>query len=236
MSQFRVVTDSMGDVRVPADAKFSAQTQRALDNFQISSLILPDSFIDAVRDELPELPDAKKARFVSEFGLSAEDAGQLTGSREMADYFEAVVAAGVDAKMAANWCNGELSAWLNKEEKGVADSPVSAAMLAGLCQRIADNTVSNKIAKEVFEAMWNGEGDADSIIESKGLKQVTDTGAIEKLVDDVIANSPDQVAQYQAAPDDKKGKLIGYFVGQVMKQSQGKANPKQVNELLRKKL
>lgn len=195
-------------------------------------IVIDDSFIDAVRDELPELPDAKKARFVSEFGLSAEDAGQLTGSREMADYFEAVVAAGVDAKMAANWCNGELSAWLNKEEKGVADSPVSAAMLAGLCQRIADNTVSNKIAKEVFEAMWNGEGDADAVIDAKGLKQITDTGAIESMIDEILANNQGQVEQYRAG----KEKVFGFFVGQVMKATQGKANPAQVNQILKQKL
>jgi len=195
-------------------------------------VVIDDSFIDAVRDELPELPDAKKARFVCEFGLSAEDAGQLTASREMADYFEAVVAAGVDAKMAANWCNGELSAWLNKEEKGVADSPVSAAMLAGLCQRIADNTVSNKIAKEVFEAMWNGEGDADAVIDAKGLKQITDTGAIESMIDEILASNPGQVEQYRAG----KEKVFGFFVGQVMKATQGKANPAQVNQILKQKL
>ena len=125
---------------------------------------------------------------------------------------------------------------LNKESKDITESPVSAEMLGGMIKRIKDDTISGKIAKQVFEAMWNGEGDADSIIESKGLKQVTDTGAIEKLVDDVITNSPDQVAQYQAAPEEKQGKLIGYFVGQIMKQSQGKANPKQVNELLKEKL
>ena len=125
---------------------------------------------------------------------------------------------------------------LNKDNKEITECPVSAEMLGGMIKRIKDDTISGKIAKQVFEAMWNGEGDADTIIEKKGLKQVTDSGAIEKLVDDVIANSPAQVAQYQAAPPDKQGKLIGYFVGQIMKQSQGKANPKQVNELLKEKL
>lgn len=195
-------------------------------------IVIDDSFIEQVRGELPELPDAKKARFVSEFGLSAEDAGQLTSSREMADYFEAVVAAGVDAKVASNWCNGELSAWLNKEEKDVTDSPVSADMLAGLCKRIADNTVSNKIAKEVFEGMWNGEGDADAVIEAKGLKQITDTGAIEAMIDEIIANNQGQVEQYRAG----KEKVFGFFVGQVMKVTQGKANPAQVNQILKQKL
>lgn len=193
---------------------------------------IDDSFIEAVRETLPELPDAKKARFVAALGLSAEDALQLTASREMADYFEAVMAEGVEAKMAANWCNGELSAWLNKEEKGVSDSPVSAAMLAGLCKRIADNTVSNKIAKEVFEGMWNGEGDADAVIDAKGLKQITDSGAIEAMIDEIIANNQGQVEQYRAG----KEKVFGFFVGQVMKATQGKANPAQVNQILKQKL
>jgi aspartyl-tRNA(Asn)/glutamyl-tRNA(Gln) amidotransferase subunit B len=195
------------------------------------------SFIEEIRTQLPELPDAKKQRFIDEFKLSEYDSGVLTAQKEMSDYFETCVkAADGEAKLSSNWITGELAAALNKENKDITESPVTAEMLGGMVKRIKDDTISGKIAKQVFEAMWNGEGDADSIIEGKGLKQVTDTGAIEKLVDDVIANSPDQVAQYQAAPDDKKGKLIGYFVGQIMKQSQGKANPKQVNELLKEKL
>ncbi len=193
--------------------------------------------IEKIRRELPELPNAKKLRFIKEFSLSDYDSDVLTAQKEMADYFEACVStAGGEAKLSANWIAGELSAALNKENKDISESPVSAEMLGGMIKRIKDDTISGKIAKQVFEAMWNGEGDTDTIIESKGLKQVTDTGAIEKLVDDVIANNPAQVAQYQAAPEDKKGKLIGYFVGQIMKQSHGKANPKQVNELLREKL
>lgn len=198
---------------------------------------IEDSYIEQVRSQLPELPDAKKQRFINDFKLSEYDSGVLTAQKELSDYFEACVqAADGEAKLSSNWITGELAAALNKESIDITESPVSAEHLGGMIKRIKDDTISGKIAKQVFEAMWNGEGDADSIIESKGLKQVTDTGAIEKLVDDVIANSPDQVALYQAAPDDKKGKLIGYFVGQVMKKSQGKANPKQVNELLRKKL
>jgi aspartyl-tRNA(Asn)/glutamyl-tRNA(Gln) amidotransferase subunit B len=198
---------------------------------------IDNSFIEKIRGQLPELPDAKKQRFIDEFKLSEYDSGVLTAQKELSDYFETCVkAANGEAKLSSNWITGELAAALNKENKDITESPVSAEMLGGMVKRIKDDTISGKIAKQVFEAMWNGEGNADAIIESKGLKQVTDTGAIEKLVDDVIANSPDQVAQYQAAPDDKKGKLIGYFVGQVMKQSQGKANPKQVNELLSKKL
>ncbi len=195
------------------------------------------SYIEQVRATLPELPDAKKQRFIDEFKLSEYDSGVLTAQKELSDYFESCVqAADGEAKLSSNWITGELAASLNKENKDITESPVTAEMLGGMVMRIKDDTISGKIAKQVFEAMWNCEGDADSIIESKGLKQVTDTGAIEKLVDDVISNSPDQVGQYQAAPDDKKGKLIGYFVGQVMKQSQGKANPKQVNELLQEKL
>ena len=198
---------------------------------------IENSFIEEIRTQLPELPDAKKHRFINEFKLSEYDSTVLTAQKEMSDYFEACVkAADGEAKLSSNWITGELAAALNKEYKDIADCPVSAEMLGGMVKRIKDDTISGKIAKQVFEAMWNGEGDSDSIIESKGLKQVTDTGAIEKLVDDVIANSPSQVELYQAAPDDKKGKLIGYFVGQIMKQSQGKANPKQVNELLSKKL
>lgn len=198
---------------------------------------IENSFIEQVRGELPELPDAKKQRFIEDFKLSEYDSSVLTAQKELSDYFETCVkAADGEAKLSSNWITGELAAALNKESIDITDSPVSAEHLGCMIKRIKDDTISGKIAKQVFEAMWNGEGNADLIIESKGLKQVTDTGAIEKLVDDVIANSPDQVAQYQAAPDDKKGKLIGYFVGQVMKQSQGKANPKQVNELLKEKL
>ena len=193
--------------------------------------------IEKIRSELPELPNAKKQRFIDQFKLSDYDSGVLTAQKEMADYFETCVdTAEGESKLSANWIAGDLSASLNKENKDITESPVSAEMLGGMIKRIKDDTISGKIAKQVFEAMWNGEGDADAIIEDKGLKQVTDTGTIEKLVDDVIANSPDQVTQYQAAPEEKQGKLIGYFVGQIMKQSQGKANPKQVNELLKEKL
>jgi aspartyl-tRNA(Asn)/glutamyl-tRNA(Gln) amidotransferase subunit B len=155
----------------------------------------------------------------------------------MASYFEkAIQSANGEAKLCANWIMGELSASLNRENKDITESPVTPGMLGGLIKRIKDNTISNKIAKEVFEAMWDGEGDADAIIEKKGLKQVTDTGAIEKLVDEVIAESTAQVEQYLNSPQEKQGKLIGYFVGQIMKKSQGRANPQQVNEVLKRKL
>ena len=179
------------------------------------------------------MPDEKLERFVYEYGLTPYEAGVLTASRELADFFEATEkAAGGEAKLAANWVIGDWLGALNKAGLDVSESPVTPAMLGGMIQRISDNTISGKIAKTVFEAMWTGEGDADAIIESKGLKQVTDTGAIEKVIDEVIANSPQQLEQYRAGKD----KLFGFFVGQVMKATQGKANPQQVNDLLKKKL
>ena len=189
--------------------------------------------IEAVRANLPELPDEKQQRFINEYELSDYDADVLTSTRPMADYYEAVVkASGGEAKLCANWVTGDLAGTLNKESMDIKECPVSAEMLGGMIKRIADNTISGKIAKQVFEAMWQGEGDADSVIESKGLKQVTDTGAIEKLVDDIIANNPAQVEQYRSGKD----KVFGFFVGQVMKASQGKANPAQVNQILKDKL
>ena len=193
---------------------------------------IDEAHIETVRQTLPELPDAKQARFVSDYGLNDYDASFLTASRDMADYYEAVARESEEAKLAANWVMGELSSYLNKEDKDIKDSPVTATMLAGMIKRIKDNTISGKIAKEVFDAMWQGQGDADAVIESKGLKQITDTGAIETLVDEVIANNPQQVEQFKAGKD----KVLGFFVGQIMKATQGKANPAQVNALLIKKL
>jgi len=197
---------------------------------------LEEAFIEAVRADLPELPDHKRQRFSDEYGLTAYDASVLTASVALADYFEIAAKAAGDAKLAANWVMGELAAALNKEGKEIAESPVSAQMLGGMLRRIADKTISGKIAKQVFEAMWQGEGSADEIIEARGLKQITDSGAIEKVVDEVIAANPRQVENYRKAEEAKRGKMLGFFVGQVMKASQGKANPQQVNELLRKKL
>ena len=195
-------------------------------------VVIDDAFIEAVRQTLPELPDVKKARFQEQYGLSEYDAMVLSSDLATADYFEAVTEASGDAKLSANWVMGDLQAVLNTSELPIANSPVSARALAGLITRIKDDTISSKIAKTVFEAMVAGEGDADSIIESKGLKQVTDTGAIEKLVDDVIAGNPAQVQQFKEG----KEQVIGFFVGQVMKASQGKANPGQVNRMLKEKL
>ncbi|MEQ6340875.1 MAG: Asp-tRNA(Asn)/Glu-tRNA(Gln) amidotransferase subunit GatB [Gammaproteobacteria bacterium] len=196
-------------------------------------LDVDDAFIAEVRRTLPELPDEKRERFVYEYGLTPYDASVLTASRELADFFEAVEkASDGEAKQSANWVMGDLSASLNKANLEIANSPVTAQMLGGMIQRIADDTISGKIAKEVFEAMWNGEGDADAIIEKKGLKQVTDTGAIEQAIDAVIAGNPKQLEQYRSGQE----KLFGFFVGQVMKATQGKANPALLNDLLKKKL
>ena len=189
--------------------------------------------IERIRATLPELPQQKSKRYINELKLSDYNADLLSSSREIADYFEvALNAAPEQSSLLANWILGDLTGALNKSEMGFSDSPISPEQLAGLLMRIADNTISGKIAKEVFEAMWNGEGSADEIIDSKGLKQITDSGAIEKLIDDVIANNADQVEQFRAG----KEKVLGFFVGQIMQQSKGKANPGQVNQLLREKL
>ena len=190
-------------------------------------------YIESVREQLPELPDAKQQRFVDEYDLKKDDAAILTISRPVADYFEATVAA-TEAKpqLAANWIVGDLSGALNKDGFDIGESRISAEDLAGLLTRISDNTISGKIAKQVFEAMWGGEGTADQVIEAKGLKQITDSSAIEAVVDKVIEANPGQVAEYKAGKD----KLIGFFVGQVMKETKGQANPGQVNQILKAKL
>ncbi len=190
-------------------------------------------YIEAVRAELPELPDAKQHRFVDEYGVKNDDAAILTISRPVADYFEAAAkATQANAQTVANWVVGDLSGALNKDGLDIGESKVSAGELAGLLTRVHDHTISGKIAKQVFEAMWAGEGSADDVIEAKGLKQITDSSAIEAVVDKVIAANPGQVAEYKAG----KEKLIGFFVGQVMKETQGQANPGQVNQILKTKL
>lgn len=197
---------------------------------------LDEGLIEAVRADMPELPDAKRQRFAEQYGLSSYDAAVLTASKELADYFEQAASVAGDAKLAANWVMGELSGALNKAGIALEASPVSAADLGGMLLRIVDQTISGKIAKQVFEAMWAGEGSADQVIEARGLKQITDSGAIEAVVDEVLAANPEQVANYRNADEKKRPKMLGFFVGQVMKASKGKANPKQVNELLLKKL
>jgi aspartyl-tRNA(Asn)/glutamyl-tRNA(Gln) amidotransferase subunit B len=194
---------------------------------------ITDDDIDRIRRSLPELPEQKRSRYIDDLGLSDYNATLLTSGREIAEYFEQALLQGPDfANQLANWILGNLTAALFKSDLDIQDSPVSPEMLSGLLQRISDNTISGKIAKQVFEAMWLGEGSADDIIEARGLKQITDSGAIESLIDEVIAANPDQVAQFRAG----KEKVLGFFVGQIMKQSKGKANPGQVNQILRNKL
>ena len=213
--------------------KEEANDYRYFPDPDLLPLVISEEEIEAVRGTLPELPDQKRERFCSEYKLSDYDARVLTTSREMAAYFEAVVeASGGEPKVAANWVAGELSAALNQSGRDIGESKVSAAALAGLLKRIVDHTISGKIAKEVFAAMWDGEGDADDIIEQRGLRQITDSAAIEKIIDEVIAANPGQLEQFRGGKD----KLFGFFVGQVMKATQGKANPGQVNQLLKKKL
>lgn len=199
-------------------------------------IVIDDDYIGAVRDSLPEMPDARRARFVETYSLSEYDAGVLSNYKSLSDYFETVVEQSGDAKLSANWVMGELSKHLNQNDTDITASPVSAANLGGLLKRIKDNTISGNIAKKVFEIMWADGGTADEVIEAKGLKQVTDTGAIEKMVEEVIAANTAQVEQYKTAPVEKRGKMVGFFMGQVMKVSGGKANPGQVQGLLKQKL
>jgi aspartyl-tRNA(Asn)/glutamyl-tRNA(Gln) amidotransferase subunit B len=214
-------------------SKEEANDYRYFPDPDLLPVALDATFIESVRGTLPELPDEKAGRYIEKFGLSPYDAGVLTASREMGDYYEAVVAAlKGHAKLAANWVMGELSGALNKDGVEITQSRIDASRLAGLLTRIADETISGKIAKEVFEQMWLEGQDADAIIEAKGLRQITDTAAIEKTIDEVMVANPKQLADYRYGKD----KLFGFFVGQVMKVTGGKANPAQVNELLKKKL
>jgi aspartyl-tRNA(Asn)/glutamyl-tRNA(Gln) amidotransferase subunit B len=199
-------------------------------------IVIDDQYIEAVRASLPELPADKRRRFIEDFQLGDYDAAQLANDRSTANFFEATVALCSEPKLIANWVLGDLSAALNRDECTIASSPVTPDLLAGLIRRLADNTLSSKLAKQVFEGLWAGEGDTDSIIEQRGLKQVSDSGSLETLVDAVIAQNPDQVAQYRAAEPDKRKKLSGFFVGQIMKASQGQANPQLLNPILMAKL
>ncbi|MED5388337.1 MAG: Asp-tRNA(Asn)/Glu-tRNA(Gln) amidotransferase subunit GatB [Pseudomonadota bacterium] len=197
---------------------------------------ISDADLDALKAAMPELPDTRKARFMADYQLGEYDADLLSGSIATATFFEGAAKAGGDAKLAANWVMGELAAKLNAEEKDISDSPVSAEQLGQLIARLKDGTISSKIAKQVFEACWAGEGDPDAIIDAKGLKQMNDSGELEKIVDDIIANNAPQVEDYRNSDDAKKKKKIGFFVGQAMKATQGKANPQQLNKLLQEKL
>jgi aspartyl-tRNA(Asn)/glutamyl-tRNA(Gln) amidotransferase subunit B len=214
-------------------SKEEANDYRYFPDPDLLPLEITDACIEEVRAAMPELPQAMQARFEQQYGLPAYDAATLTASRAMADYFVATVAAlGGEAKLVANWVMGSVAAKLNEEGKDITQAPVVPAQLAGLLKRILDNTISGKIAKEVFAAMWAGEGDADHIIAQRGLKQVSDTGEIEKIVDEVLAANTAMVAEFKAG----KEKAFNALVGQCMKASKGKANPAQVNEVLRKKL
>jgi aspartyl-tRNA(Asn)/glutamyl-tRNA(Gln) amidotransferase subunit B len=225
--------DSDKDETRSMRSKEEANDYRYFPDPDLLPVEITEEFIEAARATMPELPAAKQARFVDEYSLKGGDASILTGSRPLADYFESVIAA-TDAttQVAANWIIGDLAGALNRDGLDIADSKISADELAGLVNRIHDNTISGKIAKQVFEAMWNGEGSADDVIEAKGLKQITDSSAIEAVVDKVILENPGQVAEYKAGKD----KLIGFFVGKVMQETKGQANPGQVNQILKDRL
>ncbi len=214
-------------------SKEDAHDYRYFPDPDLLPLDISAAMLDQVRATLPELPQAKRERYTGELGLSAYDANCLTVSREMADYFEATLRVVPDqAKMCANWLIGEVSAQLNRDGLEMAQCPITSQQLGGILKRIADSTVSNAGAKEVFRTMWSEGGDADAIIATKGLKQESDIGAIEQLVDEIIAANPAQVADYRSGKD----KLFGFFVGLAMKASKGKANPAQLNEVLKRKL
>jgi aspartyl-tRNA(Asn)/glutamyl-tRNA(Gln) amidotransferase subunit B len=214
-------------------SKEEAHDYRYFPDPDLPPLVISEADLEQLRRELPELPDARLARFISDYGLGADEAVQLTSQKEIADYYEnAVTKAGGETRLTANWINGELMAWLNRCNTAFTDSPVSPTMLGQLVQRIQDKTISGKIAKEVFQAMWNGEGSADEVIASRGLTQITDSSAIEQAVSDIIARFPDQSEQVRAGQE----KVIGFLVGQVMKATSGKANPQAVNDILKKQL
>ena len=225
--------DSVKDETRSMRSKEEANDYRYFPDPDLLPLEITDAFANEVRKTLPELPDAKRDRFKTQYGLGDYDAAVLTATRELADFFEAVTAeAGGDAKLSANWVMGDFSAALNKAGLEIDQSPVEATRLAGLIRRIADDTISGKIAKQVFEALWESQDTADEIIEKQGLKQITDTSAIEAIIDQIIADNPTQLEQYRSGKD----KLFGFFVGQAMKATQGKANPQQLNDLLKAKL
>ena len=214
-------------------SKEEANDYRYFPDPDLLPVAVTEDDIERIKASLPELPEQKRQRYIDNFGLSDYNAELLTASRETAEYFEQALAQDEgQASQLANWIVGDLAGVWNKSNLEIQQSPVTPEMLARLLQRIADNTISGKIAKQVFEAMWQGEGNADDIIEARGLKQITDSGAIEVLIDEVIAANPDQVEQFRAG----KEKVLGFFVGQIMKQSKGKANPGQVNQMLREKL
>jgi len=215
-------------------SKEDAQDYRYFPDPDLLPLVVSDEWIEEIQALMSELPDEMSGRFWTEYDLTKYDARVLTQTREMAEYFEtsAKLVGHDHAKLAANWVMGEVAASLNRDGIGIEKAPISATALGGVLRRIADGTISGKIAKEVFDAMWNGEGGADEIIEKRGLKQISDSGAIEKIVDEVLAANAKQVEDYRAGKD----KAFNSLVGQVMKATKGKANPAQVNEILKRKL
>jgi aspartyl-tRNA(Asn)/glutamyl-tRNA(Gln) amidotransferase subunit B len=225
--------DPEEDETRPLRGKEEAHDYRYFPDPDLLPLELSQAYVDEVRAGLPELPDAKRLRFRREYGLGPEDADDLSASREVADYFDSTVrAAAGSAKACANWIMGELMAALHRNGWDISRSPVTPAMLGAMIKRVADGTISGRSAKEVFQAMWDGAGEADHIIASRRLRQLTDDATIEGLVAEVIASNPEQAAQYRAG----KSKVLGFLVGKVMKLSHGSADPKQVNELLRNQL
>ena len=227
-----------GDTKVARSmrSKEEANDYRYFPCPDLLPVIVSDETIEELRRNMPELPDARRARFVEQYSLSDYDAGVLSSDAAMAAYFETATGTSGNAKLAANWTIGELSARLNNEDLSIAKSPVSAEQLGGLITRIADNSISGKMAKEVFEGIWAGEGDADHIIEARGLKQVSDSGALEQLVVDVLAANQAMVEDYINTDETKRKKKLGGFMGQIMKASKGQANPQQVNQILAQKL
>jgi aspartyl-tRNA(Asn)/glutamyl-tRNA(Gln) amidotransferase subunit B len=232
VQETRLFNPDTGETRTMR-TKEEAMDYRYFPDPDLLPVVCTPEFIESVRATMPELPEAKRERFMKQYGLPAYDAGGLTGERALAEFYERVVKeSGADPKLCANWTTTDLLGALNKLGRDIGTSPVSAAALAGLVRRIADNTISGKIAKEVFEAMLAGEGDADTVIAQKGLRQITDAGAIEKAIAEVMAKNPGQLAEYRSGKD----KLFGFFVGQVMKATAGKANPAELNRLLKEKL
>ena len=224
--------DSVNNETRSMRSKEEANDYRYFPDPDLLPVAVSDELLLEIKKSLPELPTEKKLRFTDKLGLSAYDAEILTSQKEVADYFEALINKGADAKLSANWVMGELSAALNKNQVEINNSPIPSDELFVLISRITDNTISGKIAKDVFKLMWEGNGSVDEIIEKQGLKQMTDSSALEPIIDDIISNNLDQVKQFK----DGNSKLLGFFVGQVMKATQGKANPKQVNQLLNEKL
>ena len=232
ITQDTILYDSIKDETRPMRSKEFANDYRYFPEPDLLPVILESNFIEEVKQNLPELLEEKKIRFMNEFELSDYDADVLVADKGMASYYENVVQLTKEPKLSANWVMGDLSAFLNKENLDIVDTRVSHENLAKLIQRISDNTISGKIAKEIFEIMWDDNNDPDTIIEERGLKQVTDSSEIESLVDKILEDNPNQLSQFRSG----KEKLFGFFVGQVMKASGGKANPSQVNEILKSKL